>query len=76
VPATVKRLSHDGLDFAVVDFTNPKAEKAQRILGALVAHDGATWFFKLMGSDAAVAAQQDAFLQFLNTVKPAAAAQP
>ena len=74
VPAATTRLSHDGLDFVVVDFANPKAEKAQRILGALVAHDGATWFFKLLGSEAALGAQKDAFLHFLSTVKPAAAA--
>jgi len=74
VPAAVTRQSHDGLDLVIVDFSNPKAEKAQRILGALVAHDGATWFFKLMGSDAVVGAQKDAFMKFLATVKPAAAA--
>lgn len=77
LPAVTTRLSVNGLEFVVVDFDNPKAEKAQRILGASAAYDGATWFFKLMGPEAVVAQAKPAFLDFLKTVRaPAPAAQP
>lgn len=63
----VVRVEHNGLRFAVVDFTatgaNPK-----RILGAIVPYGGATWFFKLAGPDAAVAKAKPEFLDFLETV--------
>jgi hypothetical protein len=40
-----------------------------RTLGAIVPHAGQTWYFKLTGPDAAVAAQEAAFREFLETVK-------
>jgi len=40
-----------------------------------VPFEGATWFFKLMGPDKVVAQQKTAFMAFLDTVKPAAAAK-
>lgn len=43
---------------------------AQRVIGAIVPHAGATWFFKLTGPDALVAREKDAFLAFLQTVRP------
>jgi hypothetical protein len=43
---------------------------AQRVLGAIVPHAGATWFFKLTGPDALVAAQKESFLAFIKTVRP------
>ena len=67
----VTRTEHDGLAFAIVDFTGTGAN-AQRILGAIVPFRGATWFFKLAGSDATVGKAKPAFLSFLQTVKPAA----
>ncbi len=74
--AATTRVSHDGLDFVVVDFASTAAEKPQRILGALVPYGGATWFFKLMGPDALVAHEKPAFLAFLDTVKPPEPATP
>ena len=67
-------LDQNGLSFVIVDFANPEAAKAQRILGALVPYGGATWFFKLMGPDATVAREKEAFLAFLQSVKPPTAA--
>lgn len=65
-------LESRGLTFVVVDLANAAAPKTDRILGAIVPYDGATWFFKLRGPDALVEQQKAAFLAFLRTVKPAA----
>ena len=46
-----------------------EANKPTRIVGALVPVNGATWFFKLMGPDATVAAAKPAFLTFLQSVR-------
>lgn len=43
----------------------------QRVLGAIVPFNGATWFFKLTGPDALVAGEKPAFLAFVQTLKPA-----
>jgi hypothetical protein len=43
----------------------------QRVLGAIVPFNGATWFFKLSGPDALVAREKDAFLAFVKTLRPA-----
>jgi hypothetical protein len=61
-------------DFAAatqhVDHNGP-----QRILGAMIPHGGATWFFKLTGPAALVAREKPAFTAFLATIKPAAPAK-
>ena len=56
----------------VVEFANPKAAKPQRMIGAIIPHEGATWFFKLTGPDALVSQNKEAFLAFLNTIKASA----
>jgi hypothetical protein len=58
-----------GLHVTVVDFVNPAGPKPVRIVGAIVPVNGATWFFKLMGPDATVAAAKPAFLTFLQSVR-------
>jgi hypothetical protein len=68
----VTRVEHNGLTFAVVDFVGASAG-AQRMLGAIVPHAGATWFFKVLGPDAVVAKAKPEFMAFLATVKPAPA---
>jgi len=45
-----------------------EAKKPGRLLGAWLKQPDRTWFFKLMGDDALVAAQRDAFLAFLQSV--------
>jgi hypothetical protein len=67
--SAVTRLERNGLKIGVVDL----AGGGQRMLGGIVPHAGATWFFKLLGPDALVAKEKAAFLAFLDTVKPAAA---
>jgi hypothetical protein len=52
------------------------AQKPARLLGAWLQQPDRRWFFKLMGDDALVAAQRDAFRSFLNSVSFAAAPVP
>jgi hypothetical protein len=73
LPSATTTLKVGSLDFIVVDFAGTSAENPQRILGALVSFDDNTWFFKLMGPDAVVAAAKPAFLDFLQSVKTPAA---
>jgi hypothetical protein len=65
----VTHLEQNGLTFAVAEFVNHKGAKPQRIIGALVPFNGATWFFKLMGPEALVAREKPTFFAFLQTVK-------
>lgn len=67
--STTQHLDRNGLHItlAVVNGAG-----AQGILGAIVPHGDATWFFKLTGPAALVAKEQAAFTAFLDTVKPGA----
>jgi hypothetical protein len=67
----VQHFDGDGLHFDVVDFVGSANGAPTRILGAVLSRQGETWFFKLMGPDALVAAHKDDFLAFLRTVKEA-----
>jgi hypothetical protein len=58
----------------VVEFANAQTSKPQRMIGAIVPHNGATWFFKLTGPDALVAQEREAFLALVQSIKPPAAA--
>lgn len=64
-----RHLDLNGLHVTVVDFANSQSATPQRILGAIVPYNGATWFFKLMGPDALVVREKAAFEAFLQTVK-------
>lgn len=44
------------------------SSKKARILAAMLDHNGMTWFFKITGDDALVAAQKPAFIEFLKSV--------
>lgn len=62
----------DGREITMVDIVSaeaiqPDGSKA-RILGGILPLAGETWFFKMMGPDEVVAAQRDAFKQFLQSV--------
>jgi hypothetical protein len=70
VAAVVTRMNVNKLSLGVVEFAGTGAN-AQRILGAMVPFDGATWFFKLMGPDAVVAGAKPAFLEFVKTIQAA-----
>ena len=72
VASAITRVERNGVKFTLVDFASTGAAP-QRIVGAMVPFEGATWFFKLMGPDDAVAKAKPAFEAFLATVKPSAA---
>ena len=69
--AATQHLDKNGLHLTFVDLVGTGATP-QRILGVMVPFEGATWFFKLMGPDKVVAQEKTAFLQFIETIKPAA----
>ena len=62
----VKPLDEKIPDSALVDMTGTdlKTSKPARLVGAIVPRGGQWYFFKLLGDDAAVAAQKDAFIAF------------
>lgn len=68
--STTISLEANGLKMLVVDLVGGPADKPQRMLSAIVPHEGATWFIKLTGPDALVANERSAYLEFLHTVKP------
>jgi len=72
--AALTPVEANGLKMLVVDLAGGTKEKPLRMLGAIVPFDHATWFFKLTGPDALVAGEKSVYLEFLQTVKPAAGA--
>jgi hypothetical protein len=72
--AATQHVDHNGLHMTVVDILGT-GDKPQRILGAMIPHGGATWFFKLTGPAALVAREKPAFTAFRATIKPAAPAK-
>ena len=73
--SAVTRFTANDLSFTVVELAGTGADP-KRMLGAMVPHNGAMWFFKLMGPDALVAREKPAFLAFLRTVRAAPPAAP
>ncbi len=59
-------------EVSVYDMTGPGA-KPTRLVAGMIEVRGVTWFFKLMGGDAAVAKAKPAFLKLLKGIKPDAA---
>ena len=59
----------NGLKIQTVDIAGGPTDSPQRMLGAIVPFNGATWFFKLVGPDALVAAEKPAYLALLQTVQ-------
>ncbi|WP_233256675.1 hypothetical protein [Opitutus sp. ER46] len=72
--AAIERFEANGLKVGVVDLVDRTAQNPVHMLGGIVPFEGATWFFKLTGPDAVVAPAKPAFLAFMRSVKPAAAA--
>lgn len=69
---SIEHFDANGQHFEIVDFAGTANGTPTRILGAVLARPGETWFFKLMGPDALVATQKDSFREFLRTVKESA----
>jgi hypothetical protein len=63
----------NGINATVVDFTNPTPpagkKHPQRMIVATIPHSGSSWFVKMTGDEPAVAAQKDAFLKFVSSIK-------
>ena len=72
LPAALTSISANGLAMKVADLTGG----GQRMLGVIVPHAGATWFFKLTGPEAVVAKAKAAYLEFIQTVKAGAPPAP
>lgn len=72
--SAMTRFEANGLKMVVVDLAGGTPDKPQRMLGAIVPYQGATWFFKLTGPDALVANEKPIYLKFLRTVKATAPA--
>jgi hypothetical protein len=71
--AALTPLESNGLKLQLVDLAGGTAGQPLRMLGAMVPYEGSTWFFKLTGPAALVAQEKSAYLDFLRTVKTAAA---
>jgi len=69
--STLHHLDVGTLHLDHLEITGPGDPPTTRLLGALVPYAGATWFFKLTGPEALVAAERPAFLAFLQTLRPA-----
>lgn len=70
--AALEHVDGNGTHFEVADFVGSAKGTPTRLVGAILSRPGETWFFKLMGPDALVAAQKPAFLDFLRTVRETA----
>ena len=52
-----------------INGTNPRTGKPGRLVGLILPQGGQTWFYKLMGDTATVAAQKDALINFVKSAK-------
>lgn len=64
--SSITRFRANSLDVAVIDILG---SNGQRILGGIVPFTGSTWFFKLTGPDAVVAAEKPVFVEYMKTVR-------
>ena len=69
VESTLKPVEVAGGSGKLVEIDGTRDGKATRIVSAMFNRPDGTWFFKLAGDDAAVAAQKPAFLDFLKSVR-------
>jgi len=71
VAKVVTELEVSGGNAKLVDLTGTDARTRQkaRLIGAMIARGGQTWFFKLMGDETIVEREKPAFTTFLKTVK-------
>ncbi len=69
LPAALTHMDVGSLHAELVELIGPEAPERKRVLGVILPYNGATWFFKLSGPDALVAAQKADFLDFIKTIK-------
>lgn len=66
LPSQLERASAPAGEFIIVNFANP--EQGLRVLAAIFKQPDKSWFFKMAGPDALVAAQDQAFRALLQSV--------
>ena len=49
--------------------TDQRSSRKAQLIAASVPRGGNTWFYKLMGDEAVVAREKEAFLKFVQTVR-------
>jgi hypothetical protein len=65
----VTRIEVDKRPCDLVELVGPEGTDArQRMLAASLPHEGRTWYFKMVGPDAIVAAQKDKFKSFIGSI--------
>lgn len=67
---TVEHLDIGALHVDLVYCAGTVSGQPNALLGAIVPHNGETWFFKLLGPTALVEREKAAFQEFLHTIKP------
>jgi hypothetical protein len=67
--ATTQEMS--GLKVTLVDMAGRSVESGEqaRLLAAIVPRSGTTWFYKMVGNDALVAQQKEAFIKFIQSAR-------
>ncbi|HVE14188.1 MAG TPA: hypothetical protein VNI01_12385 [Elusimicrobiota bacterium] len=70
LPARSSRVASPAGEAVAVDFPGEGASAGKRLLAAMLPFRGASWFFKLTGPEAAVAAAKPAFTAFLGSLHP------
>ncbi|MDH7502961.1 MAG: hypothetical protein QHJ82_09685 [Verrucomicrobiota bacterium] len=68
---SVRQIEIGGQQGKLIEIAGPPfdGKPGSRIIVAMVQRKGTTWFFKMMGDDALVAAQKPAFIGFLGSVQ-------
>src|SRR4029077_1928402 len=49
--------------------TDRKTNQKARLMAAMVAKEGSTWFYKLLGDEQVVAREKEAFIKFVQTIR-------
>lgn len=65
-----------GAQGRLLEINGTGGDKPVRIVTAIAHRDGQSWFYRIAGDDAVVAAQKPVFLDFIKTVRIEAAAPP
>ena len=70
VQAAIEHVDTPAFHVDLVDYSGETDGKPVRIIGAILEHDGESWFFKLVGAEEIVAGETAAFRAFIQTVAP------
>ncbi|MBL9207474.1 MAG: hypothetical protein JNN01_20500 [Opitutaceae bacterium] len=69
IESAIEQVEVGSLHIDIVDVTGKGPGGAMRLLGAIVPHQGQTWFFKMLGPEPVVAAERAGFKAFLSTIE-------